>query len=218
MSRPTVTLSEHESKRLLARHGVPCAPERLVSSPAAAAAAAAELGFPVAVKLCGAAIAHKSERGLVHLGLRDATAVSAAAADVLAAAVPEDGPVEVLVVSMVAGKRELIAGCVDDEVFGRCVMIGLGGILTEAIEDVVFRLAPITPLDAAEMIDDLGTQAILGEFRGEAAVDRDALATLLVGLADAFCADTTIVSIDVNPLVVSGGRPVAVDALVEMRA
>lgn len=217
MARSTATLSEHESKKLLARHGVPCAPERLVTSPGAAAASAEEIGFPVAVKLCGAAIAHKTERGLVRLGLADGRAVHDAAAALLAAALPEDGAVGILVASMVEGNRELIAGCVDDDVFGRCVMVGVGGILTEAIEDVSFRLAPLTQPDAEEMIEDLATQAILGEFRGEVALDRDALATLLVGLSDAFCSNPEIVSIDVNPLIVSAGIPVAVDALVETR-
>lgn len=218
MAGSTVTLSEHESKQLLARQGLPCAPEQLVGSPAAAAAAAEELGFPVAVKLCGAAIAHKSERGLLRLGLTDAAAVHDAAAAMLAAALPEDGSVGVLVASMVEGNRELIAGCVDDAVFGRCVMIGIGGILTEAIEDVAFRLAPVTRVDAEEMIDDLATQALLGPFRGEPAVDRDALADLLVRLAEVFCADPAIASIDVNPMIVHAGRPIAVDALVEVKA
>lgn len=217
MARTTATLSEHESKQLLARYGVPLASEQLVGSPGAAAAAAEAIGFPVAVKLCGATIAHKTERGLVRLGLTDARGAHEAAAALLAAAVPEDGAVGVLVASMVEGNRELIAGCIDDEVFGRCVMVGVGGILTEAIEDVSFRLAPITRGDAEEMIDDLETQAILGDFRGEPAVDRDALATVLLGLSEAFCADAGIVSIDVNPLIVCAGRPVAVDALVELR-
>src|SRR6185295_15727107 len=90
---PRRTLSEHESKQLVARHGVPIAAERIVQSAAEAAAAAAQLGFPVVVKLCGDAIAHKTERDLVRLGLADAAAVQAAAAELLAKARPEDGSV-----------------------------------------------------------------------------------------------------------------------------
>lgn len=218
MSPPTATLSEHDSKVLLARHGVPHAPERLVDSPGAAVVAAGELGYPVAVKLCGAAIAHKTERGLVHLGLHGPDAVHDAATAVLAAASPADGEVGVLVSAMVAGNRELIAGCVEDPVFGPCVMVGLGGILAEAVRDVTFRLAPLERVDAEEMVDDLATQVLLGPFRGEPPVDRVALADLLVGLGAAFADGDGVVAIDVNPLIVVDGRPVAVDALVEVRA
>ena len=100
---PVPTLSEAESKALLARHGVPVPAERLVTTPEEAAAAAAEIGFPVVVKLCGRAIAHKTERGLVKLGLGDGAAVAAAGAGLLAAARPEDGDVALLVGAMVSG-------------------------------------------------------------------------------------------------------------------
>ena len=103
------TLSEAESKALLARHGVPVPAEAVVATPEEAAEAAGAIGFPVVVKLCGQAIAHKTERGLVKLGLRDAAAVTAAAAELLAAARPEDGDVGLLVGAMVSGVRELIA-------------------------------------------------------------------------------------------------------------
>ena len=112
------TLSEFESMRRLAATGIPVAAERLCASAALAESAAVELGFPVAVKLCGDAIAHKTERGLVRLGLRDAAAARAAALELLAAARPEDGPIGILVARMVAGKRELIAGCATDPTFG----------------------------------------------------------------------------------------------------
>ena len=214
----TATLSEYDSKALLARHGVAHAPERLVATADDAVVAADALVYPVAVKLCGAAIAHKTERGLVHLDLRDAAAVRDAATAVLAAARPEDGDVAVLVSKMVRGNRELIAGCTIDPVFGPCVMVGIGGILAEAVGDVAFRLAPVDSVDAEDMIDDLATQALLGAFRGEPALDRAALARILVGLSAAFCEDGDVVAIDVNPLIVVDGEPVAVDALVEVRA
>jgi acetyltransferase len=167
-------------------------------------------------KLCGAAIAHKTERGLVRLGLHDAGAVRAAATDLLAAARPEDGRVEVLVAPMVRATRELIAGLLRDPQFGPCVMLGVGGVLAEAIGDVVFRLAPITERDAHDMIDDLATQRLLGPFRGEPAVDRDALARVLVGLSGVLDVEPNVVAVDVNPILVADGVPVAVDALVEV--
>jgi len=212
------TLSEAESKALLARHGVPVAAEELVQSAGEAVAAAERIGFPVVVKLCGAAIAHKTERGLVKLGLRDGAAVRAAAEQLLAAARPEDGDVGLLVGEMVSGSRELIAGYVRDDEFGPCVMLGVGGILAEAVADVAFRLAPLSPVDAEDLVDDLASQALLGPVRGEPPVDRAALAGILVGLAAVGAGDERIRSIDVNPLIVSAGVPTAVDALVELDA
>ena len=211
------TLSEAASKRLLAGAGVPVADEREVADADAAVAAADELGYPVVVKLCGAAIAHKTERGLVKLKLADAPAVRAAASALLAAATPDDGEVSLLVAPMVSGARELIAGVVRDPQFGLNVMLGVGGVLAEAIADVVFRPVPITAADAAAMIAELRTQALLGAFRGEAAVDRDQLIALLTGLGRLAAERSDVASIDVNPLIVdAAGRCVAVDALVEL--
>ena len=96
-------------------------------------------------KLNGDAIAHKTERGLVRLGLADAAAVRQAAGELLAAATPDDGDVAVLVAPMIRGNRELIAGVLRDPQFGPTVMLGVGGILAEAVADVVFRPAPSTP-------------------------------------------------------------------------
>lgn len=210
------TLSEAESKRLLSRHGVPVPAEALVASTEEAVAAAERIGFPVVLKLCGAGIAHKTERGLVKLGLRDGAAVGAAARSLLAAAVPGDGDVGLLVGEMVPGSRELIAGFVRNGEFGPCVMLGIGGILAEAVGDVAFRLAPLEPVDADELIDDLANQALLGPVRGEPAVNRFLLGRILLGLAAVAEADERIRSIDLNPLIVAGGVPVAVDALVEL--
>jgi acetyl-CoA synthetase (ADP-forming) len=212
----TRTLSEVESKRVLAAHGVPVLDERLATTPDDAVVAAAALGYPVVVKACGEGIAHKTERGLVRLGLADDVAVRNAATEVLAAAEEADAPVELLVAPMVRGNRELIAGLHDDPQFGRCVMVGLGGILAEAVGDVAFRLVPLAPVDVEEMLDDLGSQAVLAEFRGEPPVDRTALGEVLLGLSRLAESDPAVVSVDVNPLVVVAGRPVAVDALVEV--
>jgi succinyl-CoA synthetase beta subunit len=214
----STTLSEAESKRRLAAHGVPVADERVVADAAAAAAAADELGYPVVAKLCGDSIAHKTERGLVRLGLGDTAAVQAAATELLAAARPEDGEVGVLVAPMVKGNRELIAGLHRDPQFGMTVMLGVGGILAEAVSDVVFRLVPLERVDAEEMLDDLATAKLLGAFRGEAAVDRQKVVDLLLGLAAAAEAQPDLVAADLNPVIITAaGEPVAVDALVEVQ-
>jgi succinyl-CoA synthetase beta subunit len=201
------TLSEHDSKRRLAEFGIPMAPEHLVDTADQAADAARQLGGAVVVKLCGDQIAHKTEPERAH----------AAAAELLAAARPEDGEVQILVAAMIEGRRELIAGCLQDPTFGPCVMLGIGGIFAEALADAVFRLVPIERVDAEEMIDDLRNQRMLGEFRGEPAIDREALAEVLVALSRLSESDPDILSADINPLILSGGRPIAVDGLIEVR-
>jgi acetate---CoA ligase (ADP-forming) subunit beta len=211
------TLSEAASKELLGAYGVPFPTEKIVDRPEAAVEAAEAIGYPVVVKLGGDSIAHKTERGLVRLDLAGADAVRAAAAELLDAATPDDGEVHLLVAPMLRATRELIAGLHDDAQFGMTLMLGIGGILAEAVADVSFRLTPIDRHDAEEMIDDLGAQALLGPFRGEPAVDRAALADVLVALSTAATHRSDLVSVDLNPLLIANGRPVAVDALVELR-
>jgi acetate---CoA ligase (ADP-forming) subunit beta len=211
------TLSEAASKDLLGAFGVPFPDERVVATAEEAVRAADEIGYPVVAKLGGDAIAHKTERGLVRLGLGSADAVREAAASLLAAARPEDGEVHVLVAPMLRATRELIAGLNDDAQFGMTVMLGVGGIVAEAVADVTFRLVPISRVDAAEMVDDLKLQKLLGPFRGEPPVDREAVADVLVALSEAAQRRGDIVSADLNPLLIVDGRPVAVDALVEVR-
>jgi acetate---CoA ligase (ADP-forming) subunit beta len=211
-----LTLSEAASKTLLASYGVPVVDEREVADGDGAVRAADELGYPVVVKLCGAAIAHKTERGLVRLRLADSAAVHAAAVELLAAATSEDGAVSLLVARMVSGTRELIAGLARDPQFGMNVMVGAGGILAEAVGDVVYCPSPLTRVDAEEMLDALASQALLGPFRGDPAVARSRVVEVLVGLSALAIERSDVVSVDVNPLIIVGGDPVAVDALVEL--
>ncbi|HPU38629.1 MAG TPA: acetate--CoA ligase family protein [Microthrixaceae bacterium] len=214
----TSTLSEADSKSFLSEFGVPFADERLVTNAANAATGAEAIGFPVVAKLCGDEIAHKTERGLVRLNLGDSAAVLAAAQALLDAATPADRATGVLIAPMLSGSRELIAGIATDAQFGQTVLLGLGGVLAEAIADVSVRLVPITRIDAEEMIEDLRSQALLGEFRGEPALDRASVVDVLVGLSDAATSHPELVSADLNPLIIHEGRAVAVDALVELAA
>ncbi len=211
------TLSEHESKQLLAEHGVRVPPERLAASADEAVRAADQLGYPVVAKLCGRGIAHKSERGLVRLGLAGAEALRSAAGELLAARRPEESGARLLIQPMARGRREVIAGLVRDEQFGPCVMFGLGGIFAEALQDVAFAVAPLQPGDAADLIRALEHRAILDEFRGEPAVDTGALAGILEALGRIGVEREDVLSIDVNPLVLDGAEPIVVDALVELR-
>ncbi len=217
----TITLSEAESRRIVARHGVSVSPFVTGSSADAvveAVNADPNVTYPLVAKLCGRRIAHKTERGLVRLRIADEEALRSASNDLLAATRPEDGEVELLVSSMLPGNRELIAGLTTDPQFGLVAMFGVGGILAEAVRDVSFRLAPLQPIDAAEMIDDLETKQLFGEFRGEPAVDRDALISTLIGLCQAGADLEGFVSADLNPLIIVDGKPVAVDSLVEVES
>ncbi len=216
-SPATRTLSESASKALLASYGVPVVAEALVLDADSAATAAQTLGFPVVAKLCGDKIAHKTERGLVRLGLGDAVAVRDATRALLGAATPDDGDVSVLLAPMIRGNRELIAGMHRDPQFGPTVLVGIGGVVAEALGDVSIRLAPLGPGDADDMLDDLATQALLGAFRGESEVDRGAVGRVLAGLSDLAIERPDVVSVDLNPLIIDPmGQPVAVDALVEV--
>ncbi|MDP6981294.1 MAG: acetate--CoA ligase family protein [Myxococcota bacterium] len=215
----STTLSEFASKELLRDCGVSFARERQVEDAEAAAKAAGEIGFPVVLKLCGDAIAHKTERDLVHLALGDEAAVREAASELLGKATPEDGEVSLLVAEMVKGNRELILGLVRDEQFGPCVLLGLGGILAEVQGDVTFAATPVSEVEARRMISALEGRALIQQpFRGEPAVDEDALVEMIVGLGRLGCERSDIASVDLNPVIIAGSRPVAVDALVELGA
>ncbi|MBI4516704.1 MAG: acetate--CoA ligase family protein [Deltaproteobacteria bacterium] len=210
------TLSEYESKRVLREYGVPTVREALVPAAQDALAAAAEIGFPVALKLCGGAIAHKTERNLVRLNLVDEVAVEAAAQELLGRRRPQDGEVGLLVQAMVSGRREIIVGMVRDPQFGPCVMLGLGGILAEALRDVVFRMAPLNSAEGSDMIAELKASHVLSAFRGEPPVDREALSQVLIGVGRLGLERPAVRSLDINPLIIAAGKPVAVDALIEV--
>jgi acetate---CoA ligase (ADP-forming) subunit beta len=210
------TLSEHESKTLLRAVGIPMPEERLATDADAAVEAAQALGWPVALKLCGRRIAHKTERNLVRLGLRDAAELRAAALELLGRRAEEDPDSALLVAPMVSGRRELIAGLVRDPQFGPCVMLGLGSVFAEALSDVAFASAPLAPGDAEDLIDALEHGRILGAFRGDPPVDRAALARVIEGLARLGAERDDVRSVDLNPLILAGSQPVVVDALVEL--
>ena len=213
------TMSEALSKQLLTPFGFPFAAEVVVSTAIEAGNAADAMGYPVVAKLNGDLIAHKTERGLVRLGLANRVAVEHAASELLSMASSDDGAVQLLIAKMINGSRELIVGMVRDPAFGKTAMLGVGGIFAEVIQDVVFAPMPIDVVAAKGMIEALKYQAFLKDFRGEGSVDTDALSRALVALSAACDAHPEIVSIDINPLIVQrDGTIVAVDALVEIHA
>lgn len=206
------TLSEYESKKLLAGYGVPVVTEELAGSAEEAAAAAERIGWPVAMKACGADITHKTEKKLIELNVD--TPEKAAAAYGALAGRAGDGLEGVLVQEMIPQGRELVLGLIRDTTFGPCVMFGIGGIYAEVFRDVTFRVAPLKKRDALEMLDEIKGAAMLGEFRGMPAVDRGLMAEMLIGIGRLGVELDQVREIDVNPLIIGPGGPVAVDALV----
>ncbi|MEK9671964.1 MAG: acetate--CoA ligase family protein [Rhodospirillaceae bacterium] len=206
------SLSESQSKALLAQYGLPVPREQSAATADEAAVFAASLNGPVAVKADTPGLAHKTEAGLVALGLTGDGAFRRAAGDILARA-PKGS--RLLVQEMASGKRELILGMKRDPQWGAVISLGLGGIFAEALGDITLRLAPVSDAEASAMIDDLGATAIFGEYRGMAAVDRAAFAKAVMAVSRCAEENPDVVEIDVNPLIVTdAGGVVAVDALV----
>ncbi|HNR88077.1 MAG TPA: acetate--CoA ligase family protein [Spirochaetota bacterium] len=213
-SRKQRALSEYDSKRVIAAAGVPVSREELVASKDDALRAAAAIGYPVVLKGCADTLLHKTEKNMVFLNLASPDDVGDAFDRITGAGEPLDG---VLVQEQVRGGRELVIGMVRDPQFGPCVMFGLGGVFTEVLRDTTFRVAPLSREDAAEMLDEVKARALLGEFRGQPAVDREALIDALVGIGALALENDEIAEIDINPIIVADDRPVAVDAVVVLR-
>ncbi len=205
-------LSEYESKQILASYGIPVTQEELVIHPEDLSQAIHKIGYPLVIKGCAAEIAHKTEKGLIRMDVRNEDEARTAFKEITAAM---DGLEKaVLVQQMVKGQRELVVGLTRDPQFGPCIMFGLGGIFTEILEDTSFRVAPIEKRDVLEMIEEIRAHKILEAIRGMEPVDKDMLADILMAIGRLGIENETVKEIDINPLIISGGKPVAVDALV----
>jgi acetyl-CoA synthetase len=218
---PQRVLTEREAKAVLAPYGIPVVREALVQDAAAAALAAAELGFPVALKVESPDIPHKTEAGVIRLGLRDAAEVEAGFAAIMRAAAAVTPPARiggVLVQPMVPSGIEMLMGARIDTLFGPLVLFGFGGVMVELLKDTALLPAPFSAAEAAAALARLKGAALLRGFRGMPAVSLPALADVLAGFSR-FVADhaAAIAEIDVNPLICAGDRIVAVDALILRR-
>lgn len=212
-------LDEHDSLVLVAAAGVPVVASHRAATPAEAVAAARAVGEPVALKLAADGLAHKTDVGGVRLGLAGEEAVSAAAGELLALGrrLEAEGtarPRGLLVQPMAAAGLELIAGVRRDPQFGPLVVVGLGGVLAEVLDDVALRLAPISAADALAMLAGLRGAALLDGARGRPPVDRRAVADVLVALGRLAIARPDLAEIDLNPVLAGPAGAVAVDALV----
>ncbi len=216
------TLGEHRSKQALAAYGIPVVKEVLLSTDDVANLKTAPLPFPLAVKIESADIPHKTEAGVVRLNIRSLDELKIAAKDILAAAGKHDAKARIdgVLVQEMAGGLEVIVGAVNDRYFGPVVVFGLGGIYTELLKDVTRRFAPFDVAAAREMINEIKGAALLHGFRGQPALDVDALADTLSRLSWLIAdhADR-IAEIDINPLFVrpAGQGVIAADALVVLK-
>jgi len=206
-------LSEHESKRVLSQFGIPVTPEALVNNPDDAKKAAQKIGFPVVLKGASPTLTHKTELGMVELGIKDDFDLEGAYRRIVSSHKAKCE--QVLVQKMIHGERELIVGFTRDFQFGPCVMFGLGGIFAELFRDVTFRLPPLTEQDAMEMMGDIQGRKILGDFRGRSPVNKETLARILIIVGNIGTQYEVIHEIDINPLIVrQDGTVIAVDALI----
>lgn len=223
-ARGRVAFSERESKELIAAWGIPITREATAASAEAAVAAAATIGYPVALKVDSPDILHKTEAGAIRLGLTDGAQVAAAYADIMSNAArygPAGAVINgVLAQEMVSGGVEAIVGVSYDAQLGPTLLFGAGGVMVEVYNDVALRLCPITRSEALDMINQVKGSRLLYGFRGRPAADVDALAAALVSVSQlAVNLEGTLAELDINPLMVlpAGQGLRAADALAVFR-
>jgi acetyltransferase len=221
-------LREARSERLglldlqpvLAAYGIRVAQARLATTAEDAAAAAAQIGFPVALKIVSPDITHKTDVGGVRLGLASAAEVAEAARVMLERARrehPQARIAGVLLQPMVPRGKELLLGVVRDPQFGPMVVVGFGGIYVEVLNDTAARLAPVTPAEAREMLEELRMAPVLRGIRGEPPVDLPALAETISRFSSLAVDLPDLVEVELNPLMASPEGAIAVDARATLR-
>ncbi|MEU4166459.1 acetate--CoA ligase family protein [Streptomyces sp. NPDC026665] len=221
LMRPGQQLSEHGAKQLLRAYGIRVPREQLVTSAAAAVRAASQVGYPVVMKASGAQIAHKTELGLVKIGLTSASQVRDAYRELTDIARYEGISLDgVLVCQMVERGVEMVVGVTHDQLFGPTVTVGLGGVLVEVLRDFAVRVPPFGDDQARAMLSELRGRALLDGVRGGPPVDVDALVEVVIRVQRmALELGDDIAELDINPLMVlpRGQGAVALDALVLCR-
>jgi acyl-CoA synthetase (NDP forming) len=205
---------EFDSKQFLSGWRIPVVDEKPVQGPDDAWATAQRMGLPVVLKGLFPGDPHKTERGLVHMGITDRSLMESAFHHLQTQL---NGQGRILIQKQIKTDYELIAGFLRDAQFGPCVMFGLGGILAELEPDVVFAMAPLDRAGALRFMDRIRSRALLKGFRGKRPLVKATMADILVNLGDLGMACPEIQQIDINPIVVSGGVPVAVDANVMLK-
>lgn len=210
-------LSEHESKQLLAEYGIPVTDDRLAGSAAEAARAASSLGYPVVMKVSSPDLLHKSDLGLVEVGLTSAAEVKRAYSELLERAQKADKKAAidgVLVTELVKGGIETVVGVSTDELFGPVIMFGLGGVFVEVFEDVTFRVPPFDKDEANRMVREVKGFKLLEGTRGQKPANVRGLVDVIMKVQRLALDHADVLDeLDINPLVVEPKRVVALDAL-----
>jgi succinyl-CoA synthetase beta subunit len=214
-------LSEHDSREIVQRCGVPLNRWRLARDEDFAVLAAQEIGFPVAIKTASPSIVHKSDSGCVALNIESDEAVRTAYRNVTTSAEHASAidASAVTIQEMASGEVELFVGIHWSEIFGHTLAIGLGGIWVELLEDVSLRLCPISREDVIDMLSELRANPLLHGFRGRPAVDIESFVELAVAASHCPEHDPRLLSLDLNPVLVKaeGSGAVAVDASITVR-
>src|SRR4249920_17793 len=208
------SLTAPEGKLVCDAYGIPVPKEGVAKSAAEAAKLASGMGFPVVMKIVSPDILHKTEAGGVIVGVKSADEAVKAYDTILANAKKYDAKAHLLgvqVQQMLKGGQEVIVGAVTDGSFGKLVAFGLGGVLVEVLKDITFRLAPATKADALSMLDGIQAAEMLKGVRGGDAVNRDALAELIVGVSELVSDFPEISEMDLNPVFATKSGAIAAD-------
>ncbi|MFX0035592.1 MAG: acetate--CoA ligase family protein [Candidatus Hermodarchaeota archaeon] len=209
-------LTEFESKELLREIGIPVPAQKLTVSKNDTLSAAEEIGFPIVLKLIAEDIVHKSDTGAVKLGLKTKDDVEKAYDDLMK--IPSQKDKKISVQKMADTPiTELIIGMTTDPQFGPALMFGIGGILVELLEDVSFRIAPITEYDANEMIHEIKGFPILDGYRGKPKADIHAIVEVLMKISDLVTKHEEINEMDLNPVFIYDKGLICVDARIILK-
>ena len=217
---PEAKLTEEEAKQILKTYDIPVTKEEIATGPEEAVAAAARIGYPVALKILSPDILHKTEAGGVKLNLDTPEKILAAYKEIItntSAYQPDVKIKGVLVQEMLPAGVETIIGISRDPVFGPVVMFGLGGIYVEVLEDVTLRVVPLTKSDAYEMIEEIKGHRILDGVRGQSPVNKSAIAEVILKVAQLAQDFPQIKELDINPLICSDKGVWAADALIVLQ-
>ncbi|MCX7680157.1 MAG: acetate--CoA ligase family protein [Spirochaetes bacterium] len=207
-------LDEFHSKRIIASYGLPIADEVLVYGEDELQRAIETIGFPLVLKACSHTIPHKTGKGLIFLNVNSTAECLTAFRNIQTNAGQK---VPVLASRMIKGEREFMVGFLRHELFGGVVLFGIGGIFAETINDVTFRLAPLSISDARYMIEDIKHAALLQSVRNLPHVDVNALANIIAVVSSIGVNHPHIQEIDINPIIIEGASPVIVDALIVLK-
>ncbi len=209
-------LTEFESKELLQEIGISVPSQRLITSIDETRSAAEEIGFPVVLKLIAEDIVHKSDTGAVKLNIKDKDELEAAYKDLMN--IPSQKEKKISVQKMADEPiTELIIGMTTDAQFGPALMFGIGGILVELLEDVSFRIAPVTEYDCREMIREIKGFPILDGYRGKPKADINAIVDTLMKISDLVIKYEEINELDLNPVFIYEKGLICVDARIILK-